>query len=758
MPTKTTPITVRLLNEDKTKTAALQTYVVNSDGQVIESAPFTGLDSTLTSTADTLRGQTKVYIGPALPKNIPLNTITERTLLKGGAYQPVKNIAGNMLSIARLPAGIYNPWQFNNCLITGHVSKNFNIDGQQKTLPVCHARVHICEVETEFIFPHIPILYKTIPDWLINELSQKIINYHINPVIVKPKPIPDPIGPVINPLMDFQSKIQLTNLKANLALSTLGDKITVGDTNIAVRPVPGGLNPLPAPMLTTLSSGNAALIKQTIIANHQLFYPYICLWPKYWEWFYTYDEDTIVYTDCNGHFEMWENTLTEDGPLNIYIWVEVCINGIWTTVYKPPVPCNTYWSYKCGSEISVTVTDPRVGPCDCNQLPGEAVWFRSIGESATALHTEQNDASSVVVQGGASISNVGCSDLADGHKICPYGGDLYFKMHFGSGFPSAGVTHYRWKKTQIKDANLGSIVSPSTSIVLGEVRRYYYVEVVVGLETHFETHSIILGPEGTGDNTAYKIPHWDIMAEPLVPAADKLLHPQWTSADFWSAYIDSNSLNNGLWKFELELLKPDGGGTFQVISVPKATFQVSDVNNSMNSVNAPDTLLNIDGGNVSHALSLTYKVRIDNAFCTAHINDVMLADGHGNLVLDGGQPIRSGRCGFIRYTSTSQAARLSFVASQPRNFATFSYYVIKGNNTEGTGVSPSGYVISSVGGFTLSVDTFTDDVTVAQLLGTCPGQAAFSENLGVYALATNGTRRLYEYDRYDVNAFALSNT
>lgn len=46
----------------------------------------------------------------------------------------------------------------------------------------------------------------------------------------------------------------------------------------------------------------------------------------------------------------------------------------------------------------------------------------------------------------------------------------------------------------------------------------------------------------------------------------------------------------------------------------------------------------------------------------------------------------------------------------------------------------------------------------SQLLGSCP-QAAFSENLNVYALATDGTYRLQSgYDASDVNAFALSNT
>ncbi len=73
--------------------------------------------------------------------------------------------------------------------------------------------------------------------------------------------------------------------------------------------------------------------------------------------------------------------------------------------------------------------------------------------------------------------------------------------------------------------------------------------------------------------------------------------------------------------------------------------------------------------------------------------------------------------------------------------------------------------------FSLSGGIFSKNFTVLELLNGCPGQAAFSENLHVEALATDGTNRLYgfdyhdiitntdrNYDAYDTNAFALSNT
>jgi hypothetical protein len=265
---------------------------------------------------------------------------------------------------------------------------------------------------------------------------------------------------------------------------------------------------------------------------------------------------------------------------------------------------------------------------------------------------------------------------------------------------------------------------------------------------HFETKAVTLGAEGTGENIGYRIPHWDIYQDPGVPAADKLLTIQWTSPDFWSASLDSNSLGDGLWNFDLELLHLDAAGNFQVVQVPKHVFQVSEYNNSGNSVDAPNTYLNINLLNPANAFNLKVKVRIDNAHCQADIQDA-------NITI-GGVTEYSGRCGFLHYTDVNQQVHISFIAVQPRNFATFNFSVVKGNGTENPGISESGYVNSSVGIYTLAGGVYADDVNVSQLLGTCP-QAAFAENLYVASLATDGTRRLHEYDAQDTNAFALSN-
>jgi hypothetical protein len=101
---------------------------------------------------------------------------------------------------------------------------------------------------------------------------------------------------------------------------------------------------------------------------------------------------------------------------------------------------------------------------------------------------------------------------------------------------------------------------------------------------------------------------------------------------------------------------------------------------------------------------------------------------------------------------------LSFVASEPFNFATFDYNVTKG----GSGASVTGaggYVFENAPPFTLSGGIFSDDPTVSSLLGSCP-QAAFVESLSVASLATDGTSALWEsghqYYADETNAFALT--
>ena len=724
-------LVIRLSKEGDIKDVTnLRAYVTDAAGSIIETASFDGWEAKLKTTKDQLHGSGKVYIGQQLPKEAPAPN--ETTLLAMNAYQAVLNTGANSsIDIARLPASLFIPLPWHFCHVKGNLSKTFIIDGHAKQLPVCHARVHICNV-TPIFWPPIYLPPKLrIPDWVLEDLRDKFRYLERSIPKFPPKPGPDP-GPIERVGL-AKTSVRLSDLP--LAKDTLQKKL-----------ISNGLQVLPDEVMQKLTSGSLQSVKQALIDHHELLYPYICLWPIFWPWFYWLDEEAVVTTDCNGHYDAWLFSFNNTNR-NIYIWVEVQINGIWTTVYRPPVPCYVHWNYACGTDINISITDSRVHPCDCaDDGPADAVWFRSIGSSASALHIEQNTASTTVLQ-GASLENGGCTDILYSQYISPFGGTLYFKLFCGANIFNANVTHYRWKRTRITDANQNPIplVLQTTAILPGNIARPYLVKLSA---THYETHALTLGAEGTGTDIAYRIPHQDISAETALPAADKLLNPEWSDVFFDSAVLDTTGLDDGIYEFKLELLRQEASGSFTIVPVAKPTYQVSEYNNIGSSQNAPDAYLHLNADAVPKALSLKVNVRIDNAHCNADIHDAMLVET-GAL---------SSKCGFIKYTNTGQHVQISYEASHPRNFARFSFDVIKGNNTEDTGVHASGYVLSGTSGFGLSGNVFSRNVTVAQLLGTCPGQAAFSENLHVASLATDGSYRLDEYDDNDVNAFALSNT
>ncbi|MEO5888726.1 MAG: hypothetical protein ABIQ31_00675 [Ferruginibacter sp.] len=725
-----TPFVVRLSDEQaKEDTKNLRAYIVDDGGKVIEVAAFDNAQAYLKSAAEILDGKTRIYIAPDLGTNERANTLTERSLLKAGAYETVKDFNNNILTIDRIPSEIFGPVRYNNCRITGHVKKNFLINNEWQNLPLCDLRVHICEIETELVWPHIPIYYRPIPDWVIQEIGEKFIN------IIKPEipPVPGPIGPI-------------SRLKTNLPLRSLTTAKPV--QKLALREK--SLAKLPDHVQEAMTSRSVDVIRKALIDYHDLVHPYLCLWPIYWPWIYDSNEIAVVTTDCNGHFEKWVHSVTRQGPVDIYVWVEAFIDGSWVTVYKPFLPCYTRWNYQCGTEITINITDPRVVPCGCgNEGPADAFWFRSVGSSGGALHIEQRILHTVPIQ-GVSMRNAGCTDiLGISDYISPFGGALALQVFAGENIYNSGtgVTHFRWKVTRVANENLDAIPTGFQTTTILNATSKVYREYLVKLDTvHYHSFNLEIAPDGTGADIAFRIPNQDITQEPTIMAAYPTNTKYWRDIFWTSAFVDSNSLSgNGLYRFDLELGKYSGSN-FIVTEVDPSTFQISELNDLDSSQDAtlPYLKMNLSG----KANNYRMFVRIDNEPCEADIQDVLLNET-GAL---------SGPCGFIKYDNTGQHTHISFKATHLRNFAKFSFGVVKGNNTVPTGINPSGYVISGVDGFALSGGLFNDDFTVLELLNGCPGQAAFSENLYVSSLATDGTQRLIGYDRSDTNAFALSNT
>jgi len=737
---KESPIVIKIPGGGENKSNQLHAYVVDNTGKVIAAAPFKGTEASISLSKNTVKAS-RVYIGHAFPKEFPAAKINARMLNYIGAHQVTLNFTNqNLITIPHLPVGVSPLPEWFLCGIAGSISNTVILNGLPVTGPLCNARVHICNVEWVYRWP--VWLQYAIPAAVLVDLQTRIAAT-LAPGFVPP--VPDP-GPV-----DGSNNLEAESL-------------------VLRKKVSGSPAPIPESVYNEIQSATTNTIHAIIYNYHDILYPYLCWWPFIWEWFYYTEEETVVNTDCNGHFDASLFRFPEY-PWNIYIWVEMMINGQWVTVYRPFFPCNTNWSYACGTDININLADQNIPPCNCGaEVPEGSVWFTGIGQYGIALNIQQDETNTVsITQPTAapaspqpvSIHNVGCTNFADPNQLSPFGSTLDFWLAFGSNPPAYGAqpaTHYRWVMTLIKDSNLNNIAAPASNIT-GAVSRYYMWQDTTTNQWH--SGAIVLQDTDVNNAIAYQIPKYDVTLYAGVPG-----NAEWESFNFISNSIDSNSIPNGyLARFDLQLLYNDPVNGFTVLSVPTSSFQVSQDTNVLDgSVPAPYTAsgagqnyLTLDPSINGNALNLSLKVRIDNSQVIGSVNDVWLLDGSGNPVPGG----NSGPCGFIIYNDPARDVRISFNASEPFNFANFSFQVWIGDSGNISPETQSGYVFSNVGIYTLASGTFSTDVSITDLLGSCVGKAAYGVYMDVHSLATDGTNPLWIYGgKYYASgdlAFALSN-
>ena len=689
----------------------------------------------------------RVFIAPATDQSIQhVSSIEELDAFK--PYEPVLSAdAKGNLSVLPIPSAISQFWPFCNCRVTGKVSKWFHVGDLWVDRVVCKARVHICEIDSIWYW-----IYR-IPDYIIAKIPEAILNP--KEITKPPIPIPDP--------PPFSSKA--TTVLARQPVPELFKTTSIEEQQMDAA---AKLPELSLDIRQNLASGNLNLIRETIANNYTLLHPWFCLWPWWWRYFYRCREVGVVYTDANGRFDTNVSYWCFGDKPDIYIWVEYLINGVWTTVYDPPIPCNTFWDYACGTPINIQITDPRVpGNCCCDcPIPGELVWIRSIGSTSVA-HVNQQHLLQPPPGQSVKYDRIGLTDAGAygdpwylptsvGDYKRPLGSTLSLYMGFGSDLPNNGMYYYRWSYKQIADASLAPVadsykpVIPANGVVS---KGYEYTYIDSHGNEQFGANSVKLGPFTVGGNdNLYIIPPVQPYMAPFnVPETSPLWWEQtynMNTISLNSSKIGAVATGDGLYEFKLELFNQAGN---LLSAVPKVTFKIPDYNNADFSVNAPDDLL--DMPTVTTANAYNMLVRIDNSKCNAGINTVNV----------NGSPASSDCCGFVKYAPGGVEAdlELSFQATHPNNFGVFSFGVAKGTcvNDEPVIANANGMVIDSASGYLLSSGTYSKHFTPQQLLGSCynqgTGKAAFAENLYVAAMATDGTFRLSGNDAGDVAAFAL---
>jgi hypothetical protein len=657
-------------------------------------------------------------------------TLSLDKLEKGGNYEisiPREIPSEGPIVLNPIPNYIWCWWLFCNCHIRGRV---FNYCGD-KYQPVYKARVHICEVDPLYWY-----IYK-LPDVEIlklrDDILAKAINWHL------PDPPPDGVirvNPAIKDLAATSGKAAMRTaaFKEDAAISKTATDLTLF---------------LPQQNITSLYSNSSYLVKDYLLQNYKLLYPYWCwLYP----WWLTCSEVAVVETDANGWFEadMWY-LCCGDKP-DLYFSVEYLINGVWTYVYNPGLHCGTHWDYTCNTEVDIYVNDQRI-PCpNTPTIYGNKVVVTTLGNNINA---------SRVAQSGADIGLA--PDLWYGYSNTgPFSGSIEPHVMFGDALTGIGIKYYRWRYKAHADAD----IEANWHNMNQSVDRYYFHES----PDSFLTYN--LGPKAYQSGTMIPLTNpdlFEIQTENVPAPGINTWFTLNARTDTATAYLNTYPLNtfdinghvtafaDGLYDLKLEFYDATGAqvnlsllGTAVEVLDPTKTAAFTDP--FVDAVPAPAANQLLDTSN--NLLGFKMIIRVDNNPTHAVIHETTVGL-HA-----------AGPCGMIPYHHKNTAlAHIAFEAFQKNDFAFFDFSITKGSsghvhdvsgnvsNSPAVTVLDNGVASAEAYSYNGTTDQFDSDKHVSTLLGTCD-EAAFAEVLNVYATATDGWNRI-GYDSSDVKAFAL---
>jgi hypothetical protein len=549
--------------------------------------------------------------------------------------------------------------------VRGQVVRPVEIQGVVENKPVCHARVHICEVD------RIPWIILRLPDREIWRLRDDLLKLVERPFPWPPIPQPDPPPFRFDPGVIDPSP---ENIAAMQRIASPVEKVALNPqplppkemrTTAMARPSeqPAAmLAQLPLTTRANLTSQSLPLVRQALIDNVALILPYLCLLPWFW-YRLRCDELAVVETDVNGRFDttIWYPCFG-DRP-DLYFWVEYSIGGVWTTVYHPPMRCNTYWNYACGSEVTIRITDPRVPWCEpVPRVPGNQLAILGIGENVGFQQIEgplAGAARGLTISGGGTIPG------------SPFGGVLEPRVYFGEDLIGNGITHYRWSYRKVADSDNTAVSDTWHAMDRQVVRHYAYV----GSDGVLKFKPYTLGPDTnpaltvTGLNL-FQIQPEDPPAGQWTPQVSA--HENTASAHFETHLLEGGDAEAGAGKYELKLELFNNAGAripFRdgaivnvqpVVAVGNAPFGTSEVD----TVAAPNANLIVESGDV---VAFRMIVHVDNIPCEAQLYPAQIG------------AVAANPCGFLNYTATGDLVTLAFKARHEHDFATFSFNVNRGS-------------------------------------------------------------------------------
>ena len=728
---KSFKLQVKLQITDGGDTPPLHAYLFGAGSQPVAQAAVQK-DAAVFEVPGALAGQTlQLALGPAPAKGTSAPGATELT--RAGAYvQSLRALPDRAVNLSVISHVFPPRWCL--CFVRGRLVKRYTLpDGTPKELPVCNARVHICEVD------RIPILIERLPDPDILRLRDDLLD-KLRPLPRPPIPIPDP-----GPLHALGLRSAAAGPQA-MAAPTM-------EQPAAAEPA-GALQPLSAYSgeaiaalsgATSVASARARLLDLVdLIIIRLCDLPWLCRWLRM-------DCLRVVDADAQGRFSSLIFHDCRDQP-DLYFWVEQFQNGAWTTVYRPSACCGTYWNYACGSEVVLNLP----GAVACDDPP----YDLPPGVTLFVLPWAIGNAPVWGIPSGAPpapdgwVRPDGLINYATGSSLgwlfdAPFG-DLLNFIHDDSYFiPSSGIKYYRyaWRRYNAANpANTGA-ADPSWTPIATPLARGYRMEYSDRLPTY---ESYPVGPHTVGaNNSLFEFKPQTPPARGTDPAS--VVVREWTSGNLSEVAAQWNTLqaapplsptnasdDAGPFEVKIEVFDPAGN---QVMPGP-ATFAFL-ARNADNHTTRPATAAELAGG------AYVLRVHVDN-------NGVDTALPQPSI----GGVAASDDCGFLRYAPTD-LVHLQFHASHPNNRAVFRFGITRGSNGLASATTLAPYVETAAvvapttsNPYVLSSGDYQRNFAPVELVGTCVN-AAFAASLNVYGKATNGYWRL-GYDGYRLIAFALA--
>ncbi|MBK8899909.1 MAG: hypothetical protein IPM53_01880 [Anaerolineaceae bacterium] len=695
---------------------SLQAYVFSKDGQLLGSAPVEK-DTAVIRLPDTLNGRNvNVILGPQVEKEQPAPTAA--ALKRMGAYvKPTRYLVERPELELNIPIDIFPSWCF--CFVHGRLVKRVTLpDGTIVELPVCHARVHICEVD------YIPLVIAKLPDPLILRLRDDLLDR----LKVIPWPPVPPVPPIPDPgprRMAVQSEMASLAPTASMAAGQYQSVVALAGVT-AVSQIRYQLSNL------------ADIIKI-----------YLCDWLYLWPYFKK-DCLTTVEVDSEGRFYAFIAYDCDDKP-DLYFWVEQFQDGAWHTVYKPSIGCGTYWNYDCGTEIVINV--PGAVACydpPYDVPPGVTLFVLPYAIGHTPIWG--------IPPGAPPAPNGwlrpdGYVNYHSGSSLgwlydAPFGEVLNF-IHDDSYFiPSDGVKYYRYSYRRANPANPNTGANDASwTPITTPLSRGYRMEYSDRLPT-YEAYPV--GPVTVGSQSGlFEFKPQTPPARPSDPPT--VLVREWVhgnlgeTAASWDTRaaapaLSATNTTDDAGDFEVKIEVFDASGN-QVMP-GAATFRFL-ARNFDGTTTRLATAPEIAGG------AYVLLVHVDNNHVSADLPQPSI-----------GGVAASDDCGFLRY-EPGDLVHIRFLATHPNDRAVFRFVIKRGSNTLSLASTQAPYVETAAASAPTDTapynkvgDYYQRNFTPGELVGSCV-DAAFAASLAVYGKATNGWERL-GLDASRLIAFALA--